>query len=142
MSSEIEETLGIGDSLREEVARAWSVWGEFFGLSPSHARVLMDMSIEGRGTALPPGYRFAKREGRTVLLGDLASALKSFAECTQGREVWACRECGSTNVQGTAWIELNTGILTGGDSPLDELWCPGCSTEVRFRDLEDISDAD
>ena len=49
------------------------------------------------------------------------------------RSLWAvgaCTLCGSTKIQGTAWIYLNTGKDAGGDAPTDQVWCERCQSEV------------
>ena len=37
-----------------------------------------------------------------------------------------CKKCKGTRVQGTTWIDLNTGKPTGDNPPIDDLWCPDC----------------
>ena len=43
-----------------------------------------------------------------------------------GEKLWACQECGCTDVQEPAWIEMNTGELTGDEAPTDRHYCPQC----------------
>jgi hypothetical protein len=40
--------------------------------------------------------------------------------------LYVCPECGCADVEGTAWVHLNSGKDTGGDPPLDDYWCPAC----------------
>ena len=40
--------------------------------------------------------------------------------------MYVCPECGCADIEGTAWIYLNTGGETGGDPPTDDYWCPAC----------------
>ena len=42
------------------------------------------------------------------------------------KDVWTCDECGSQNVQGTAWIHLNSNTIVQGDPPDDDYWCEDC----------------
>lgn len=59
-------------------------------------------------------------------------------ETTDGKPLyWACPECGCTDVQGTAWYEINQGLMTADEGPLDDYWCPGCSD--HYRSLERVS---
>jgi len=37
-----------------------------------------------------------------------------------------CPTCGSTRVQGTAWVELNGDALVNDEPPDDTYWCPDC----------------
>lgn len=41
-------------------------------------------------------------------------------------KLWACADCGCTDVHQTAWIEVNTGLNTGEEGPLDAYFCPQC----------------
>jgi hypothetical protein len=51
------------------------------------------------------------------------------------KKVWgACRACGSTEIQVSAWTHYNKapheeGFFTGGDSPVDNLYCSDCCDE-------------
>jgi len=40
--------------------------------------------------------------------------------------MYACPECGCADIEGTAWIHLNTGGVTGDEPPNDDYWCPAC----------------
>lgn len=40
--------------------------------------------------------------------------------------LWACEECGCTDVQEPAWIVMNTAELTGDEPPTDRHYCPQC----------------
>lgn len=52
---------------------------------------------------------------------------------------WACQECGSTDVQETAWIWINTGENTGGDGPFDHCWCDQCEMNTGDGEIKDIA---
>lgn len=41
---------------------------------------------------------------------------------------WRCPSCGSSEVEGTAWVVLNTDKATGDEPPSDDCWCPRCET--------------
>lgn len=43
--------------------------------------------------------------------------------------LWACTECGCTDVQETAWIEMNGGEVQGDEGPLEQQFCPQCGTD-------------
>lgn len=43
---------------------------------------------------------------------------------------WICDECGSQNVQGTAWVHLNSNTIVQGDPPDDDYWCEDCDEHV------------
>lgn len=43
-------------------------------------------------------------------------------------KVYVCSDCGCIDVEGTAWIHLNTDALSDGDPPLDDYWCPRCES--------------
>lgn len=48
--------------------------------------------------------------------------------------VWCCPGCGSTRVQETAWLWVNTGELTGDsgiDGPRGVFWCEDCEEEYK-----------
>lgn len=47
--------------------------------------------------------------------------------------IWVCPECGSEDVQESAWLEVNTGkvISAGLDGPRDRFWCEGCESELK-----------
>ena len=46
-----------------------------------------------------------------------------------------CGECGSADIQATAWIHVNTGEVVNDEGPTDQLWCPDC--EADCSTLED-----
>lgn len=49
------------------------------------------------------------------------------------RMLWSCDECGCTEVQFDAWLDMNTNaIVSGGcgDGPVDQIFCPQCDGEV------------
>lgn len=50
---------------------------------------------------------------------------------------FACAECGSPNVEGSAWYRLNTEKLSDTQGPVDYLYCPDCDQE--FVDIVDWS---
>lgn len=37
-----------------------------------------------------------------------------------------CSDCHGINIQGTAWIDLNTGLDAGGEPPDDDCYCSDC----------------
>jgi hypothetical protein len=44
------------------------------------------------------------------------------------REYYACPECGCTDIQCTAWVDVNAERIHNGDAPFDDkLWCPQCA---------------
>ena len=43
--------------------------------------------------------------------------------------LWACAQCGCTDVQETAWIEMNGGMLLGDEGPTEQHWCPQCEED-------------
>jgi len=45
---------------------------------------------------------------------------------------YVCNECGSSDIQITAWITMNGGKLVGSDAPTDQVWCPKCDKEVEY----------
>jgi len=53
---------------------------------------------------------------------------------------WICEECGSTQVEGTAWVDLNTWTLVNNDPPLDLYWCHDCNEETHAVWKEDAHD--
>ena len=46
-----------------------------------------------------------------------------------------CGECGSADIQSTAWTVVNTGEVVNDDGPTDQIWCPDCEQECST--LED-----
>lgn len=50
---------------------------------------------------------------------------------------WYCPECGSTELQGTAWVWLNDGAghkadeNTNDEPPSDAVYCTECEDEIR-----------
>jgi len=50
---------------------------------------------------------------------------------------WCCAECGSTNVQVSAWVDANTGKVLDGEGPASRPWCEDCcadrSLETRVK---------
>lgn len=45
------------------------------------------------------------------------------------RLMWACDECGCTDVEESVWCNLNTGEKTGEVS--DDIFCPQCEDETK-----------
>ena len=39
---------------------------------------------------------------------------------------YACADCGCTDVEVSAWVNVNTSIDTGDDGPTDQTYCPQC----------------
>lgn len=50
---------------------------------------------------------------------------EDFSPAPKG-EIYVCPKCGDEGIQGTAWIELNTGKDLGDDPPTDDYWCEKC----------------
>lgn len=50
--------------------------------------------------------------------------------------LWACEECGCTDVEGTAWVKLNGEEFADGDPPTDQVWCPNC--EIDYARLVQV----
>jgi hypothetical protein len=46
-----------------------------------------------------------------------------------------CAVCGGAHVHATAWIDVNTGVLIGGESPTDQLWCDTCKKDISWDEL-------
>jgi hypothetical protein len=64
-----------------------------------------------------------EEEVGTVEIGD-----GSF-EVVYRRENFVCTDCGSADVEESAWIDVNTGFVSEGDGPVDHYWCNGCEGE-------------
>lgn len=47
---------------------------------------------------------------------------------------WQCVECGSRDIQATAWITLNDETVVPGEGPTDQVWCPVC--EIDCADIK------
>lgn len=49
---------------------------------------------------------------------------------------FVCDECGSRDVQRTAWVYMNTGEEVEGDGPSDVLYCENCddNTDVSYKE--------
>ena len=57
---------------------------------------------------------------------------------------FACPECGCTDVQETAWVEINSGKVMDDEGPTEQAFCPQCeaggfANEMRTRDLEETT---
>jgi len=46
---------------------------------------------------------------------------------------YVCSECGSDDVDGTTWVELNTGNVKDDEPPLDSYWCNTCEEECHVE---------
>jgi hypothetical protein len=51
-------------------------------------------------------------------------------------EIYVCKECGSEDVEETAWVKVNGKKVVGGDGPSDEVWCPICQFHMDWGGLE------
>lgn len=40
--------------------------------------------------------------------------------------MFCCRNCGCVDIQGTAWVEMNSNRLVSDEGPSNDIWCPGC----------------
>lgn len=54
---------------------------------------------------------------------------------------YQCPTCGCQDVEGTAWMHLNSGKEADGDPPRDEYWCPQCEDTFRRVCLVERSSA-
>lgn len=45
---------------------------------------------------------------------------------TKQKYLYRCVECGGSNVEGTAWVDLNTDRIMPSDPPTDDYWCRDC----------------
>ena len=43
---------------------------------------------------------------------------------------WVCPSCGSGEVEGLGWVDLNTGALVSWDE-CSEYWCPRCEDHFK-----------
>lgn len=66
------------------------------------------------------------------------SEIEHFEEY-DGPTIWACDECGSTDLQATAWIELNSGKVMGDEPPTDQVWCQKCDQECSWHGIHEIA---
>lgn len=70
--------------------------------------------------------------GLGMATDDAAVAAQNLIEKT----LFACPDCGCTDVQITAWIEPNTQTIVNGESPAEYAFCPQCqNADLRDRDL-------
>jgi hypothetical protein len=66
---------------------------------------------------------------------------RSEAEASEQRQPYSwltiCSECGSLNVQITAWVFANrdASVDTGSDAPSDDAWCNRCEDHVGTETL-------
>lgn len=43
------------------------------------------------------------------------------------KTIYVCEDCGSEEVQSLEWVNINTGISTGGNmGDLQDQWCDNC----------------
>lgn len=49
--------------------------------------------------------------------------------------IWVCADCGSPDVQVTAWVTANGNKVLPDDSPNDWTYCPRCRRDVYFREI-------
>lgn len=56
------------------------------------------------------------------------------AECAGDHHLYLCPDCGSPEIQGTAWVTLSTDELLGNDPPTDDYWCPQCEDKTHDGD--------
>lgn len=92
--------------------------------------------LEARETVLLPEHRrgiehalatVARMTTLEVVVNQAAMRKRSIANReAEPKDVWTCDECGSQNVQGTAWIHLNSNTIVQGDPPDDDYWCEDC----------------
>jgi len=40
--------------------------------------------------------------------------------------IWHCQECGSPDLEISAWININTNEIVDSEGPLSTAWCPSC----------------
>jgi len=40
--------------------------------------------------------------------------------------IYFCDDCGSPNVQMSAWVEVNSGAVVDGEGPCSDAFCPAC----------------
>lgn len=47
-------------------------------------------------------------------------------------KLWACEECGCTDIQMTAWVDMNGERIRakGDDGPRTNMWCPQCEEQT------------
>jgi len=49
---------------------------------------------------------------------------------TPMKTLWKCEECGSYDLQVTAWVSMNEGKVLDQEPPMDDIWCPECECET------------
>lgn len=74
-----------------------------------------------RGYAVSDSDAKKYREGWDQIFGK-----KDPEDVSEGEMVYACPECGCEDIEGTAWIHLNSGEDSGSEPPGDEYFCPAC----------------
>lgn len=61
-------------------------------------------------------------------------------------ELMACPDCGCTDIECTAWVNVNGDEVSSSDPPNDTVWCPQCSYNgdegtMKYRFLITVSKA-
>lgn len=60
------------------------------------------------------------------------------------KTVFRCKKCKDTNVECTAWLNMNTDeiVSSGNEGPLESCWCPTCEDDnAQIEEvLEEIED--
>jgi hypothetical protein len=46
--------------------------------------------------------------------------------------IWTCDECGSPDVEVSAWVHINTDTDTGSEGPCSDPYCGVCEGEARI----------
>ncbi len=52
-------------------------------------------------------------------------------------KVYVCNDCGSPDVQGSAWIALNSNVIFNDEPPTDYYYCPFCDETTKSICLVD-----
>jgi hypothetical protein len=87
------------------------------------------------------GIRIPAEEMAEVI--DLIYKLRT-GKSRQQEKYFACQECGCTDVQMTAWLDVNSDIANQDEPPTDQSFCPQCeqdqgdgsSQKRRFDEVE------
>ncbi len=81
----------------------------------------------------------------SIQIEGLLEILKWFHESgiqiVDEEEILVCNECGSTDVQEQAWVEVNTKVYVGfnGDDR-DDRWCEECEEHNRLCSMKEFSE--
>jgi hypothetical protein len=51
------------------------------------------------------------------------------------KKEWRCTECGGNRVQGSTWVDLNTGEAVCCSPPVDNKWCPDCNADAEVVEI-------